>query len=131
VPYGALTIGTAVALEAGVPLIYPRKEVKTYGTKRQVEGHFVPGQTVAVIEDLITSGGSVLNAAQQLQNEGLQVRDLLVLIDRQQGGKEALEQAGYRLHAVLTMSDLLTSLHAQGLIDSAQVDAVKRYVADA
>lgn len=131
VPYGALTIGTAVSLEVGKPLIYPRKEVKDYGTKRQVEGQFSPGQTVAVIEDLITSGGSVLRAAQQLQNEGLQVRDLLVLIDRQQGGKEALEQAGYRLHAVLTMNDLLTSLHAQGLIDGEQVRAVKDYVADA
>ena len=131
VPYGALTIGTAVALETGMPLVYPRKEVKDYGTKRQVEGQFSPGQTVAVIEDLITSGGSVLKAAQQLQQEGLQVRDLLVLIDREQGGKEALEQAGYRLHAVLTMNDLLTSLHAQGLIDGEQVSAVKGYLADA
>lgn len=131
VPYGALTIGTAVALEVGVPLVYPRKEVKGYGTKRQVEGQFSPGQTVAVIEDLITSGGSVLRAAQQLQHEGLQVRDLLVLIDREQGGKKTLEQAGYRLHAVLKMSDLLTSLHTQGFIDGQQVDAVTRYLADA
>jgi uridine monophosphate synthetase len=129
VPYGALTIGTAVSLEVGKPLIYPRKEVKNYGTKRQIEGQFSAGQKVAVIEDLITSGGSVLKAAQQLQQEGLQVRDLLVLIDREQGGKAALEQAGYHLHAVLTMRDLLTSLHAQGLIDQPQVDAVKAYLA--
>lgn len=129
VPYGALTIGTAVSLEVDKPLIYPRKEVKDYGTKRQVEGQFLAGQTVAVIEDLITSGGSVLKAAQQLQEEGLEVRDLLVLIDREQGGKASLEQAGYHLHAVLTMRDLLTSLHAQGLIDQPQVNAVKAYLA--
>lgn len=129
VPYGALTIGTAVSLEVSKPLIYPRKEVKDYGTKRQVEGQFSAGQTVAVIEDLITSGGSVLKAAQQLQGERLHVQDLLVLIDREQGGKGVLEQAGYHLHAVLTMTDLLTSLHAQGLIDGQQVEAVKAYLA--
>ena len=107
VPYAALTIGTAVALATDSSLIYPRKEVKAYGTGQAVEGVFAPGDRVVVIEDLVTSGGSVLKAIETLEAAGLVVQDVAVLIDRQQGGPEALAAAGYRLHAVLTMTQIL------------------------
>jgi uridine monophosphate synthetase len=86
IPYAALPIGTAVALELDLPLIYPRKEIKDYGTSRQIEGEYEPGDRVVVLDDLITTGGSKLAAIEPLQAAGLEVRDVVVLIDREQGG---------------------------------------------
>ncbi len=128
VPYAALTIGTAIALEMDRPLIYPRKEVKAYGTGRAVEGDFQPGQRAAVIEDLVTSGGSVLTAIQTLEAAGLAVSDVAVLIDRQQGGPQNLAAAGYRLHAALTMTQIVAVLEAAGRIDASQAAAVRSYL---
>lgn len=128
VPYAALTIGAAVALATDKPLIYPRKEVKGYGTGRAVEGDFQPGQRAAVIEDLVTSAGSVLAAIGTLEAAGLAVSDVVVLIDRQQGGPQNLAAAGYRLHAALTMTQIIAALEAAGRITSAQASAVRSYL---
>ncbi|MFW6068216.1 MAG: orotate phosphoribosyltransferase [Chloroflexota bacterium] len=119
-PYAALPIGTAIALHSGWPLVYPRKTTKAYGTGRQVEGAWEDGQTAVVIEDLITSGDSILQAIKALNGVGLQVKDAVVLIDRQQGGRQALSEKGYNLHAVLTIDRLLTILEEQGRIDAGQ-----------
>jgi uridine monophosphate synthetase len=107
VPYAALPIGTAVALAADVPLIYPRKEAKAHGLGKNIEGLWEPGERVVVIEDLITSGGSTIQTAQQLREAGLVVEHVIVLIDRQQGGVEKLAAAGITAHSVLTMSQVL------------------------
>ncbi len=128
VPYAALTIGTAVALAANCSLIYPRKEAKDYGTGRAIEGVFSAGETAVIIEDLVTSGGSVIKAAEPLRAAGLTVSDVVVLIDREQGGRENLAEAGYRLHAVLQLSDILETLQAAGRVSTTQVAAVKEYL---
>jgi uridine monophosphate synthetase len=128
VPYAALTIGTAVALATEKPLIYPRKEVKAYGTGRAIEGDFQPGQRAVVIEDLVTSAGSVLTAIQTLEAAGLAVSDVVVLIDRQQGGSQNLAAAGYRLHAALTMTQVVDALEVAGRISPAQAAAVRSYL---
>lgn len=128
VPYAALTIGAAVALATDKPLIYPRKEVKSYGTGRAVEGDFQPGQRAAVIEDLVTSAGSVLTAIQTLETAGLDVSDVVVLIDRQQGGLQNLAAAGYQLHAALTMAQIVHALEAIGRISAAQAAGVRDYL---
>jgi uridine monophosphate synthetase len=128
IPYAALPIGTAVALDLNLPLIYPRKETKTYGTARQIEGQFVPGEEAVVLDDLITTGGSKLAAIQPLEAAGLKVRDVVVLIDREQGGREELEAAGYRLHAVLRLGKMLDVLVAAGRIDAAQRDRVAAFL---
>ncbi len=128
VPYAALTIGAAVALATDKPLIYPRKEVKAYGTSRAIEGDFQPGQRSAVIEDLVTSAGSVLTAIQTLEAAGLAVSDVVVLIDRQQGGQQNLAAAGYRLHAALTMTQIVDALEAASRISSTQAAAVRDYL---
>lgn len=129
VPYAALTIGTAVALAVDKPLIYPRKEVKTYGTGRSIEGDFQAGQQAVVIEDLVTSAGSVLTAIQTLEAAGLRVSDVVVLIDRQQGGPQNLAAAGYRLHAALSMTQIVNALEAADRITQAQAAAVRAYLA--
>jgi uridine monophosphate synthetase len=128
VPYAALTIGTAVALETDRPLIYPRKEVKAHGTGKTVEGVCSPGDTAVVIEDLVTSGGSVLTAIEQLTAAQIGVTDVAVLIDREQGGPENLAAQGYRLHAALKLSTILDVLAAAGRISPAQVADVQAYL---
>ena len=124
IPYAALPIGTAVALELDLPLIYPRKEAKDYGTSRQIEGEYQAGDRAVVLDDLITTGGSKLAAIEPLEQAGLEVRDVVVLIDREQGGGAELAEAGYRLHAVLRLSEMLDLLTEAGRISAAQRDEV-------
>lgn len=130
VPYAALPIGTAVALETGSSLLYPRKEAKAHGTGKTIEGVFAPGDRVVVIEDLVTSGGSVLTAADTLKEAGLTVTDVAVLIDREQGGPENLAAEGYRLHAVMTFTEVLDTLHAEGRISATEYETVKNYLSE-
>jgi len=129
IPYAALPIGTAVSLELGCPFIYPRKEVKGYGTRRAVEGEFQKGERVVVLDDLITTGASKLEAIAPLEELGLQVEDVVVLIDREQGGREYLEERGYRLHAVFGLGEMLDVLAQHGRISTAQRDEVKAFLA--
>lgn len=128
VPYAALPIGTAVSLTTGNPLIYPRKEVKEYGTGKSIEGVFTAGERAVVIEDLVTSGGSVLKAIEQLKAAQILVSDVVVLIDREQGGRENLTQKGYRLHTALRLSEILDVLYDAGHITAEQVGRVRRYL---
>jgi uridine monophosphate synthetase len=120
IPYAALPIGTAVALHMGQPLIYPRKETKEYGTQRAIEGAYAPGERVVVLDDLITTGGSKIEAIEPLRNAGLAVTDVVVLIDRQGGGREELAAHGYRLHSVFTLGRILDVLAAHRTISGEQ-----------
>jgi uridine monophosphate synthetase len=116
IPYGGLPIGQAVSLETGRPLIYPRKEVKAHGTKNSIEGNFTSGETVVVLDDLITTGGSKLEAMEPLREAGLKVKDIVVLIDREQGGVKELAGRGIALHSVATLSEILSALVRCGII---------------
>lgn len=129
IPYAALPIGTAVSLELGCPLLYPRKEVKSYGTRQAVEGKFQTGERIVVLDDLITTGATKLEAITPLEEFGLQVEDIIVLIDREQGGREYLEERGYRLHAVFSLGEMLDILAQHGRISTAQRDQVKAFLA--
>jgi uridine monophosphate synthetase len=129
IPYAALPIGTAVSLELGCPLIYPRKEAKAHGTRRDVEGEFQKGELVVVLDDVITTGNSKLEAIAPLEELSLRVKDIVVLIDREQGGREVLEERGYRLHAVFGLGEMLDVLVQHGRISTAQRDEVKAFLA--
>jgi uridine monophosphate synthetase len=125
VPYAGLPIGTALALATGKPLVYPRKERKEYGTGAAVEGGFVPGETVLLLDDLATTGGSKLEAIQTLQAEGLRVTDVAVLIDREGGAGEELSRLGCRLHAVFTLTQLLNHWESRGTVERSRIEAVR------
>nr|AYA93384.1 putative orotidine decarboxylase [uncultured bacterium pG7] len=129
IPYAALPIGTAVALQTGRPLIYPRREVKAYGTKRPIEGEYRAGERVVLLDDLITTGGSKLEALEPLLAEGLLVEDVVVLIDREQGGARDLAQKGLRLHAALTLRELVDILAEGGQLAPADAQRVRDYLA--
>src|SRR5258708_4770918 len=90
VPYTALPIATCLSLEHNIPMVMRRKEKKDYGTKQTVEGVFTPGQQCLVIEDVITTGGSIIETADELEKSGLCITHVIALIDREQGGKQAL-----------------------------------------
>ena len=130
IPYAALPIGTAVALRTGRPMIYARKEAKSYGTQQAVEGAFQAGERAVVLDDLITTGSSKVEAIAPLEAAGLKVQDVVVLIDRESGGREDLARRGYRLHAVLTLHQFLDVLVAHGHIDAGQRAQVLDWLRD-
>lgn len=129
IPYAGLPIAVAMSLESGRPLVYPRKETKAYGTRRQVEGVFHPGDRALVIDDVITTGGAKLEAIAPLREAGLVIEDILVVVDREQAGAEALAAAGLRLHSVLKVHDLLDQLHRASVISSEDLDRARRFLA--
>src|SRR5215212_8976456 len=102
-PYAGLPIGVALSLKINRPLIYRRKEQKTYGTAQQIEGEYNEGERVLLIDDLITKGDSKIEAIAPLRQAGLHVADLAVLLDRQSGGVQLLESAGIRVFTVLRL----------------------------
>jgi uridine monophosphate synthetase len=128
IPLAGLPIGTALALEMDRPMIYPRPQVKAHGRQRAIEGAFSPGETALVVDDLITRGTSKIEAIEPLKEAGLVVQDVLVLIDREQGGVEDLAQQSYRLHAVLKFTDILNTLEASGRITAEQHARVRDYL---
>lgn len=127
-PYAALPIATAISLQSGQPMIYPRKETKDYGTQSVVEGGFRKGEMVVVIDDLVTTGESKLEAIDRLKAVGLKVRDVVVLVDRQGGAAQALGEAGYRLHAVFTLTDLIKHWEGTGKINAERAEAIRRFI---
>jgi len=114
VPFGGLVLGEAFSLASKTPLIYlhPRKD----DLESDVEGIYHPSQTALIMDDLITGGGSIVLTANRLRDEGLFVRDAVVLFDRQSGGRKRLEEHGIRLVSILTFEVLLTYLRSTGRI---------------
>ena len=129
-PYAAIPIATAISLAGNHPMIYPRKEVKTYGTKAEIEGEYHAGETVVVIDDLATTGGSKFEAIEKLAGAGLVVKDVVVLVDRQSGAKESLAQAGYSMHAVLTITQMLDYWDVTGTVGKDKLEETRKFLAE-
>ncbi len=127
-PYAAIPIATSIALQGEYPLIYPRKEAKAYGTKAEIEGEYRPGETVVVIDDLATTGGSKFEAIEKLTAAGLIARDVVVLVDRQSGAKEALAQAGFSLRAVLNISEMLDHWERSGTVPPEKIKETRDFL---
>ncbi len=124
IPYGSLPTATGLSLQLRKPLIYPRKEVKAHGARRLIEGDFQEGETVVVVDDILISGGSVLEGIGKLESSGLRVTDVVVFIDHGHGegqnGRTRLQEAGYHLHAVLTIARITEVLLQAGRLTLAQ-----------
>lgn len=125
IPYGSLPTATGLALKLDYPMIYPRKEVKAHGTRRVIEGHFEPGETILVVDDVLISGKSIVEGAQKLESAGLVVKDMVVLIDHEGGVKDRLKAQGYQAHAILTISEITETLFQAGRINQEQYASLR------
>ena len=128
-PYAAMPIGTAVSLYGGWKMVYPRKEVKGYGTQVEVEGVFDVDQRAVVLDDLISTGGSKLEGIQKLNAVGLKVEDIVVLIDRQSGGLDFMEKQGYKLHSVFTLPQLLNYWEENNAVEAELILKARAFLA--
>lgn len=103
---GAVLLGGAVSMETGLPLVLVRKEPKGYGTAKQLEGRYNGGESVTVIEDVVTTGGDSLRSIEVLRNAGLNPIHLVVVLDRGEGGEENIRDAGVPYSPLFRISDL-------------------------
>lgn len=129
IPYTALPIATAMSLDQNWPMVYARKEVKDYGTKKKIEGVFEEGQTALIVDDLITTGGSKFETIEPFESSGLKITDFIILVDREQGGGRLLEEKGYKLHSIIGINDLLDILNAEGKLDQENYERAKAFIA--
>lgn len=127
VPYTALPIATCISITQNIPMIMRRKEKKDYGTKQLVEGCFQKNQTALIIEDVITTGSSILETAQDLEEAGLIINDVVALIDREQGGKNTLAQK-YDVHTIFSMSEILNTLLNHKDVSTPDKQIILKYI---
>lgn len=128
VPYGALPIATALSLVSGKPLIMQRKEIKKHGTQKLIEGIYKRGMRCLVVEDCFTTGGSALESIEILKKEGFIIDQVVVIIDRQHGGKEHVENKGYKVTSLYTLSEILSVVESQKLLSPDDLANVKQFV---
>jgi orotate phosphoribosyltransferase len=107
VALGGVPLAAATSVAAGVPYVIVRKQQKEYGTANLIEGDLTEGQRVTVIEDIVTTGQSAVDAAEALRAAGAVVDRALIVVDREEGGREALAEAGVEVEALVTASELL------------------------
>ena len=125
VPTGGLVIASALAIETVKPLIYVRSKPKDYGTSKSVEGQFHKGMKVLMIDDVATTGGSVINAIKSLKEEEIDITDAFVIVNRMEGADEALNQQGVKMHSLLNVLEITQALFEQNLVDEKILEKVK------
>ena len=129
IPFGGLHLATAYSLRSRVPMVYVHPAKERNGNRVFVEGRFEQGESVLLIDDLVTSGGGIVETAEFLRvNAGLNVRNVLVLLDRQEGAPELLRERGYTLTSILGLETMLTYLMASGLIEEQQYKNSTDYI---
>ncbi len=107
VALGGVPLAAATSVEADVPYVIARKQRKEYGTGNLIEGRLEDGESVVVVEDIVTTGTSLLEAVEALREAGATVDRALVVVDRQEGGRERIEEAGIEMEALVTAEQLL------------------------
>ena len=128
VPTGGLVIASALAIETVKPLIYVRSKPKDYGTSKSVEGKIHDGMHVVMIDDVATTGGSVVNAIKSLKEVNISVKDAYVIVNRMEGADEALEELGVKMHSILNILQITEALHDQNLVDDEILEKVKNQI---
>lgn len=111
---GGLAIATALSLHTGLPCVFVRKKAKEYGTCKFAEGPSIEGKNVCIVEDVITSGGQVIISGSELREIGAMITHVVCVIDREQGGREKLREAGFDLNALFTATELKANAPNEG-----------------
>lgn len=127
VPNAATPFVTLMSQQLGVPMISPQKETKKHGVGGEIYGVFSPGQIVLLVDDLVTDADSKLEVIKKLEAGGLSVTDVVVLLDRQQGGSEELAKSDYNLHAAITADELFPIIYSAGGLSPEAKDLCERY----
>jgi orotate phosphoribosyltransferase len=104
---GAVALAAAASLASGLPFLIVRSKAKEYGTARRIEGVFEPGELVCLVEDVVTAGGAALEAVEALREAGLRVQTAVCVVDREEGGHDALARQAVRLRPLFRASELL------------------------
>lgn len=117
VPTAATPIVAILSHSTVIPMISPRLDAKAHGTRASIDGDFKAGQVVLVVDDLITKAESKLEAISTLEEKGLQVRDIIVLVDREQGGADELASRGYTCRSAYKLGELLSFYLDSGRIN--------------
>ena len=128
VPTGGLVIASALAIETVKPLIYVRSKPKDYGTSKSVEGKIHDGMKVVMIDDVATTGGSVVNAIKSLKEVNISVKDAYVIVNRMEGADEVLLELGVKIHSILNILQITEALFEQNLIDVSILEKVKKQI---
>ena len=128
VPTGGLVIASALAIEIIKPLIYVRNKPKNYGTSKSVEGKIHDKMRVVMIDDVATTGGSVVNAIKSLKEVNVEVSDAYVIINRMEGADKALSEQGVKIHSILNILQIVEILYQQNLIDKMIVEKVQKQI---
>ena len=128
VPTSGIPFAAVVAFKLEKPFLYVRKEVKLHGRERRVEGILAPGDRVVLLDDLITTGKTLASAARAIRAEGGEVEHAFVLIDREEGGRKTLEEAGVRLHSLMTVREMAKLLLDMGAIEEEQYELILRQI---
>ncbi len=128
VPTGGLVIASALAIETVKPLIYVRSKPKDYGTAKSVEGKIHDKMKVVMIDDVATTGGSVVNAIKSLKEVNILIKDAYVIVDRMEGANEALLESGVKMHSILNILQITEALYEQNLVDESILEKVKNQI---
>jgi orotate phosphoribosyltransferase len=128
IPVAGIPFASVVAFNLKKPFLYVRKGARLHGRERRIEGIIAPGNRILSIDDLVTTGLSLQKAAKAIIAEGGMVTDAVVLIDRQEGGKEKLARSGIKLHALLSITEIVSTLHELGTIDQEQLKTILKQV---
>lgn len=128
VPYAALSLGATMSVLNNRSMLVKRKEAKKHGTKKLVEGIFQAGQRCVVIDDVISSGISMIETIEALEDEGLLIEHVVSIVDREQGGVQALEAKGYKVHALFRLPELMQELLALGKISRETAEMTLQFI---
>ncbi len=128
IPVAGIPFASLIAYNLRKPFLYIRKGVRLHGRQKRIEGILAPGDRILIIDDLITTGLSLRKAAKVLTAEGGVVTDALVLLDREEGGREKLEKSGIELHALLNISEIVNKLYEIGAIEEEQLKTILKQI---
>ncbi|MEM3028319.1 MAG: orotate phosphoribosyltransferase [Candidatus Bathyarchaeia archaeon] len=128
IPTAGIPFASVIAYQAEKPFLYIREEAKPHGRERSIEGILMPGERVLIIDDLITTGKSILRAAKILRGEGAVVDNALVLLDREEGGSVALSKEGIRLRSLMSITEAAQILYDRGIISEENYRAILRQI---
>lgn len=128
VPTGGLIIASALAIETVKPLIYVRSKPKDYGTSKSVEGQITKGMKVVMIDDVATTGGSVVNAIKSLRESDIVIEDAYVIVNRMEGAEETLKELGVKMHSIVNIIQITQALHEQKIVSDDVLEKVRKQI---